>query len=87
MADIKSDEKRFRYFLYSQSQHKTRTETEKNIGRQYVPGKVLTNGRWKDYTEISTSASNNRFADAKVVASGYLEDMNYTQSRSTWRTN
>lgn len=85
--NVSSTNKRFRYFLYSQSQHKSRTEIEKGIGKTYVPGQILVNGRWKPYTEISITASNNRFADAKLVASGYLEDLTYKQSESVWRTN
>lgn len=79
-----ADTNRFRYFLYSQNQHKVRVEAESRINKQYVPGQVLVNGRWKSYTEISTEASNNRFADAIVVASGNLEDMKYTKSTSAW---
>lgn len=57
--------KRYRYFLYSQSQYKLRSEAELSLGKQYIPGRVLTKGRWKDFTEISTTPSNNKFADAK----------------------
>lgn len=77
--------KRYRYFLFSQSQYKLREEAEERIGKQYVPGKVLINGRWKDYTEISSTPSNNKFADAKIIAEGYLDDMEYKKSTSEWR--
>lgn len=50
-----------------------------------MPGKVLQNGRWKDYTEISSTPSNNKFADAKIIAEGNLEDMEYKKASSEWR--
>ena len=77
--------KRYRYFLFSQNQYKLRCEAEARIGKQYVPGKVLQNGRWKDYTEISSTPLNNKFADAKIIAEGNLEDMEYKKASSEWR--
>ena len=84
MASI-GTEKRYRYFLFSQSQYQLRLETEEKLGKTYIPGRVLASGRWKDFTEISTTPSNNKFADAKIVAEGYLEDMTYQMSKSEWR--
>lgn len=80
-----TNQNRFRYFLYSQSQHKMRTEVEAKLNKEYTPGKVLVNGKWKLYTELSTSPQNIKFADATIVASGNLEDMRYTRSVSKWR--
>lgn len=85
MATATGTTKRYRYFLYSQSQYIFKTETEEKIGKTYIPGRVLASGRWKDFTEISTTPSNNKFADAKIVAEGYLEDMTYQMSKSEWR--
>lgn len=76
----------YKYFLFSQQQYQLRKEVELNLGKNYVPGKVLKSGRWKDYTEISDTPSNNKFADAKVIAEGYLDSMKYKMSQSTWRT-
>lgn len=76
----------YKYFLFSQQQYQLRKEVELNLGKNYVPGKVLKSGRWKDYTEISDSPSNNKFADAKVIAEGYLDNMQYKMASSTWRT-
>lgn len=75
-----------RYFLYSTSQHKLRTEVDLKIGKEYVPGKVLVNGKWKMFTELSSTASNNRFADATVVTSGTLDSIKYTLPTTKWRT-
>ena len=84
MASI-GTEKRYRYFLFSQSQYQLRLETEENLGKTYIPGRVLSKGRWRDFTEISTTPSNNKYADAKIVAEGYLENIQYTMNKSEWR--
>ena len=78
-------EKRYRYFLFSQSQYQLRLETEERIGKTYILGKVLSKGRWRNFTEISSTPSNNKYADAKIVAEGYLENMEYIMNRSEWR--
>lgn len=75
--------KRYRYFLYSKTQHKTRIEVDKKINKVFTPGKVLTRGKWVQYTEISTKTSNS-YPDTKVVAEGYLEDMKYQSHSSVW---
>lgn len=76
---------RYRYFLFSQSQYELRKKAELSLGKTYIPGRVLTNGRWKDFTEISTTPSNNKFADSKVVNQGYLESMTYENNRNEWK--
>lgn len=78
--------KRYRYFLFSQSQFTLRTTAEANIGKVYIPGRVRDRGRWKDFTEISSTPTNNKFADAKVVAEGYIEDMLYKNNTTEWRS-
>jgi hypothetical protein len=80
------EEKRYRYFLYSQQQYDSRTAAELSLGKTYIPGKVLNRGRWKEFTEISASPSNSMYADAKIVAEGYLDSMRYTMNTSEWRT-
>ena len=37
-----------------------------------------------DYTEIVTNVANCRYADAKLVAEGNLEDLKYTHSTHDW---
>ena len=75
--------KRYRYFLYSKSQHAMRTEVDRNINKVFSPGKVLSKGKWVMYTEISTKPSNS-YADTRIVAEGYLEDMKYQNPTSIW---
>lgn len=72
-----------RYFLYSKSQHNMRVEVDKKINKVFSPGKVFSRGKWVMYTEISLKPTNS-FADAKVVAEGYLEDMKYQNPTSVW---
>lgn len=71
-------EKKYRYFLYSQTQHASCDSIERKVSRTYVPGQVFSNGKKRLFTELSTTPENNRYADAKLVAEGYIEDMNYT---------
>ena len=49
MATVGS-EKRYRYFLFSQSQYQLRMETEEKLGKTYIPGRVLSKGRLKNFT-------------------------------------
>lgn len=75
--------KRYRYFLYSKTQHNMRTEVDRKINKVFSPGKVFNRGQWAMYTEVSMKPTN-AFADAKVVAEGYLEDMKYSIPASVW---
>lgn len=75
--------KRYRYFLYSKTQHTMRTQVDKKINKVFTPGKVFSKGRWVPYTEIA-SVPKNAYADSKVVAEGYLEDMKYQNHTSIW---
>lgn len=76
--------KKYRYFLYSKSQHKMREEVDKKLNKVFTPGKVLNRGKWQLFTEISLTPSNS-FADSKIIAEGYLEDIKYQSHTSTWR--
>lgn len=77
----------YKYFLYSATQYKARVQIEKNMKKQYIPGKVLVRGQWKDYTEISNNPSNNRFSDTIIITEGYIDNINYTKSRSMLAAN
>ena len=75
--------KRYRYFLYSKTQHNMRTDVDKKLNKVFTPGKVLNRGRWVPFTEISISPKNS-YADTKIVAEGYIEDMKYQNHTSVW---
>lgn len=76
-------EKRYKYFLYSQTQYNMRVEVDKKINKTFTPGKVFSKGKWVPYTEIS-SVPKNSYADTKIVAEGYLEDIKYQNPTSVW---
>lgn len=76
--------KHYRYFIYSETQYKERVEIEKRIGRVYKPGIVVYKGRKKQYTEVVSNIENLRYADYKIVAEGYIEDMTFTRSSHNW---
>lgn len=78
--------KRFRYFLYSRTQYTDRTKIESTIGMQYIPGRVLKNGKWREFTELSQEPKSNKYPDATVVTSGYLEDMKFEMEKRTRRS-
>lgn len=74
----------YKYFLYSRQQYMLRTEVEKKLGKTYIPGKVLYRGKWRDYTEISDTPTNNKFSDAKVITEGYLDKIQYENPTFEW---
>lgn len=76
--------KRYKYFLFSREQYEMRQKLEFNRNKEYIPGKVMINGRWKDYTEICESPYN-RYADSVLVAEGYIETMKYQKEKIDWR--
>lgn len=78
--------KRFRYFLYSRTQYTDRTKIESTIGMQYIPGRVLKNGKWREFTELSQEPKSTKYPDATVVTSGYLEDMKFEMEKRTRRS-
>ena len=45
----------------------------------------MVNGTWKPFTQLSKTSDSDMFADAKVVAKGYIEDMQYTEPSSKWK--
>ena len=61
----------------------TRADVDKNINKVFIPGKVFNKGKWHIYTEISSTPSN-KYADSKIVAEGYIEDMKYQNHTSVW---
>lgn len=74
----------YRYFLYSSTQYKDRLEIEKKIGKIFVPGVVIYKGKKHKFTEITTDPSRCMYADKKIVAEGYLENIKYTQPIHKW---
>ena len=72
-----------RYFMYSPTQADELTKTE-NIDRvdprrKFKLGTVVVNGNARQYTEMVTSPTRARYADAKVVAKGDIRSMKFTE--------
>lgn len=72
--------KQYRYFLYSRTQHQERTKIEATIGYRYIPGKIIKNGRWREFTEISASPNSTKYPDSTIIAEGYMDDLRYEPS-------
>lgn len=75
----------YKYFLYSRQQFLLRTEVEAKLGKTYIPGKVMYKGRWRDFTEISDTPTNNKFSDAKVITEGDLDKIQYQNATFEWK--
>lgn len=71
----------YKYFLYSAAQLKDRTNIEKQIGKQFVPGSVVVGSRSRQYTELSSTGVS-RYSDAVIVAEGDVSQMSYTKIKS-----
>ena len=64
----------YKYFLYSAAQLKDRTNIEKQIGKQFVPGSVVVGSRSRQYTELSRTGVS-RYSDVVIVAEGDVSQM------------
>lgn len=57
------------YFLYSESQLREKNEALKATGKEFIPGKVVINGKRNLFTQKQTTSTMPRYYDAIVVAS------------------
>ena len=80
-ANLKSKDL-YVYFLYSEQQHKERTEIEKKMSKVFKPGVVVVNGKKKLFTEISTKKTN-RYPDCKLVAEGFKSKVVFSKISSS----
>lgn len=71
----------YKYFIYSSSQAKDRTNIEKKVGRKFIPGTVVVGSKKLQYTELSSTGISN-YSDAVIVAKGDITKMNYTKISS-----
>jgi hypothetical protein len=71
----------YKYFIFSASQLKDRSEIEKSIGKTFKPGEVAVGPKKKKYTEMNSTGTS-RYSDAKIVAEGDISKMKYTDIRS-----
>lgn len=85
MSIVKDYTAEYVYFLYSAEQFKLRTEVESKVNKKFIPGEVLVNGDWKEFTQISASPTSPMFVDAKVVAEGYKDRIKFKECTSEWK--
>ena len=71
----------YKYFIYSSSQMRDRSNIEKNVSRKFVPGTVVVGNKKMQYTELSSTGVS-RYSDAVIVAKGDITKMNYTKISS-----
>lgn len=70
----------FRYFIFSKEQKENRITIETtNGGKKPTFGTVVVNGIRKEYTDIVTSVDNIRWPDYKVLTSGDIRKISYTE--------
>lgn len=68
-----------RTFVYSREQMQQIKKNEANLGNTHVKfGTVIVNGVAKDYTEILPPGRTSRFADARVLTTGDMRAIKYT---------
>ena len=68
-----------KYFAFSQRQLDFQKDLYRKIGKLYINKYVIYNGNKYQYTEILGNASDSKYTDAKIVASGTLSTMKYTE--------
>jgi hypothetical protein len=70
----------FRYFIFSKQQKDNRIAIEtKNGAKAPTFGTVVVNGIRKEYTDIVTSIDSIRWPDYKVLTSGDIRKISYTE--------
>ena len=73
-----------KYFIYSSMQLNFRRETEKKLGRTFIPGQVIVNGVKTPFTEITSNPPNkSRYSDARSVYYGDPTKVQYTMPGTT----
>lgn len=75
----------YRYFLYSPTQEKELSDVNSSMGKKFKPGEVFVQGKYKKYTQLSKNPTNPLYADATIVAKGYLDKMKYTEPQKVWK--
>ena len=71
----------YRYFMFSKDHYDKTLEIEKKAGNNYKFGSVIVNGYPKKFTMITRNPETytQRYPDAKVVISGDIRKIKYTE--------
>jgi len=68
------------YFIYSADQIIEQNKILSRNNKVFVPGTVVVGGKRILFSQLSTSPTlSKRFVDAKIVASGNIEEFIYTE--------
>lgn len=75
--------KQYRYFFYSDEQILEKKKVIEGRGKEFLPGFVTVGNRREKITQIAKSKdAMKRYADAKLITEGYLEEMTYEEPRT-----
>lgn len=74
---IMSSSKKIKYFIYSVEQEDMFKKINTRMGKTFLVGHVIVNGTKVPFTELS-SKPESRYSDAKIVAQGDINNMNFT---------
>lgn len=85
MSVVNDKNREYGYFLYSRTQHKMREEVEEKLGKKFIPGQVLVNGKWKYFTQISKTSESTMYGDSVLITKGYLDEIKYTNCTNKWK--
>lgn len=75
----------YKYFLFSAEQLNQKNEILKKVGKAFEPGIVVVNGTRKKFTQISDTATMDKFIDTVVVAQGDVDKLTYTKPQNVAR--
>ena len=71
----------YKYFLYSKDQLDEQNNILAKRNKSMTPGIVVVNGIKKQYTQLSSSSTIDRFFDAKIVAEGEESSFTYEKPK------
>lgn len=69
-----------RYFIFSQQQMNLRIDIESKLGVKPKFGTVIVNGSPKIFTDILVDMSTSRFGDSKILITGDIRKIKYTEA-------
>lgn len=76
MSDMK-------YFIFSKTQLKERTEIEAKLGKQFYAGTVVVRGKSQRYTQLVSNLDDLRYSDYKIITqTENLKSVKYTRPYS-----
>lgn len=72
-----------KYFIFSKTQLKERTEVEAKLGKQFYAGTVIVRGKSQRYTQLVSDLNELRYTDYKIITqTENLDLVKYTKPYS-----